>query len=223
MSKTKVLIATPIHRQPHPRMDAALQKVMATSKRAHCYTAQLRNESLISRARGTLLSTFIEHEDVEWLYFWDDDIEPVNVGGEAGNLIDMLLRHNKPIIGGLYSTRGAGGHCAGRVDSVENPRNPMPVRYLAGGSMLIHRRVIDQLKTAHPGLKYTPRNNEGAADEAWALFAPLIYDGEYLSEDFAFCQRALDTGYGVWADLDVQLLHWGEAPYGLIDMREGAK
>ena len=55
MSKAKVMIATPMHRQPHPRMEASRKLVMASSKRAVFTYCDLRNESLISRARQTLL------------------------------------------------------------------------------------------------------------------------------------------------------------------------
>jgi len=202
-------------------MDASRKCVMATSRHRVTYL-ELRNESMISRARNTLLAQFLT-TDNDWLYFWDDDIETSNIGGPDGNLIDMLLSHGKEFVGGLYSTRGLGGHCAARaIEGVPATGRLWEIEYLAGGSIMVSREVIDAMCRAFHETQYTPRTNEGTAGQAWALFQPFTAEGEYLSEDFAFCERWRSEGGRVYADLDVRLWHWGEAPFGLADPRGNA-
>ena len=221
MSKPKVIIATPIHRQPHPRMEASRKLVMATAQKAEVSYMELRNESLISRARNTLLASFVA-TNADFLYFWDDDIEALNIGGDQGNLIDMLVSHDLPMVGGLYATRGIGGHCSARVYKDDGPRGRLwSIRYLAGGSILVRRDAVNDMITASPELEYETRSNCGTdAPAAWALFQPFIDCGEYLSEDYAFCQRWLNTAGMVHADLDVRLWHWGEAAFSVQDPRQ---
>ena len=38
---------------------------------------------------------------------------------------------------------------------------------------------------------------------------PYIYHNEYLSEDWAFCQRAMDMGHKIYMHSGVQCGHWG--------------
>jgi len=38
---------------------------------------------------------------------------------------------------------------------------------------------------------------------------PMIYKGEYLSEDFSFCQRAIEKGYEIYAEPRIFLGHEG--------------
>jgi hypothetical protein len=173
---------------------------------------------MICRARNMLLAAFLDR-GADWLYFWDDDIETENVGGDAGNLLDMLLSHGAPFVGGLYSTRGEGAHCASRAIEQRADRRLWPMRYLAGGSILVSRDAVERMIAEYPELAYQPGHNEALQSTAYALFQPMIYNGEYLSEDFAFCQRWRDCGGPVFADLDVRLNHWGEAAYALKDPR----
>ena len=222
MSKRQtVTIAIPTRHQLHGAMQESLQHVIATTQRTKPVLSTLRAESLICRARATLLARWLAG-DAEWIYFWDDDLQTLNTGGPAGNLLDMLVSHGKEFIGGLYATRGLGGHCAARAI----PDNPAAgriweVHYLAGGSMLIHRDAARRIVADNAGLEYATRANSGAGvPTAWAVFVPIIHDGEYLSEDYAFCERYRHVGGRIYADLDVKLWHWGEAPFSVVDPRK---
>ena len=218
MPKSRVMIAVPCHRHMHGAMEESLATVMQTTKRATVELVILRNESLISRARNTLLAKFLATKN-DWLYFWDDDISTLNTGGGRGNLLDMLLSHGEPFIGGLYPTRGVISACASRVGAIDNPDRLMPVVYLAGGSMLVHKAAAHEIAATCPQYKPLP-GEDVHGGRVWAAFQPFVHEWEYLSEDFAFCQRYRDIGGQIYADLDVKLLHWGEASYALDDPRE---
>ena len=44
-------------------------------------------------------------------------------------------------------------------------------------------------------------------------YLPYIYKDEYLSEDWALCQRAEDLGFEIWAHGGVRCAHWGLIKY----------
>ena len=88
--------------------------------------------------------------------------------------------------------------------------------YAGTGMMCIKRNVIELLKERYPETKYvndvpgyvfepTMENN------FYALFDCFICptSNRYLSEDFAFCQRVIDQGFDIWADLTCDLNHTG--------------
>ena len=222
MGKQKVMIATPCRRLEHRMMVESRTKVVLTTQRAKVERATIYGESMICRGRQTLLAQFLASKN-DWLYWWDDDIETRNTGGADGNLLDMLLVHGKPFVGGLYSTRGMGGHVAARMlDPLPEPKRLWPVRWLAGGSMLVRRDAAEAI--CEVSVEYERLSNCGAGTgRNWAAFSPFVLGGEYISEDYAFCERWRQTGGECFADLDVRLVHWGEAPFGLIDPREEAR
>jgi len=205
-------------------MVATRQAVAARSK--HDITVRhLRGESLICRARNTLFAIWYAG-NADYLYFWDDDIHTDNVGGINGNLLDMLVASGKPLVGGLYSTRGLGAHCSARAPEGFAPTaSPCEVVYLAGGSMLISRECADAMVAAYGELRYKPlRDSDAAGSVGYALFLPMILDsGEYVSEDYAFCERWRRIGGKCYANLDVKLWHWGDCPFGLQDPRKGVR
>ncbi len=48
---------------------------------------------------------------------------------------------------------------------------------------------------------------------------PWKEDGHiYLSEDWAFCQRARDAGFDCWLDPSIRLGHMGQTMYTLEDL-----
>lgn len=200
--KPKVLIATPIYREAMQRMvdsRAATAKTCASANLSYC---EIRNDSAVWRARNSLVCDFMD-STCDWLYFWDSDITDES----DGNLIDMLLSHDLPFVGGLYSTKGGG--CAGRLYRDTPQKRLVDVKYLGGGSMLIHRTVFDDIARHHPQLAFDPRPNQPRRNhQPFAYFEPFVHNREDLSEDYAFCQRWQDTGGLIFADTSVALAHW---------------
>lgn len=91
----------------------------------------------------------------------------------------------------------------------------LPVHYLGTGFMLVQRHVLDEMMVRYPQLKY--RNDIGGYSHKvndeyfYALFDCVIdpVSKRYLSEDYAFCQRALELGYSIWCDITANLSHMG--------------
>jgi hypothetical protein len=90
------------------------------------------------------------------------------------------------------------------------------VLYGGTGFMLIKKDVMISLKNSFPHLKYT--NDVGGylvkedmKDYFYTLFDCAICPktNRYLSEDYLFCQRAIDHGFKIWMDLNCNLIHTG--------------
>jgi hypothetical protein len=82
-----------------------------------------------------------------------------------------------------------------------------PAIYVSTGCFMVKRKVVEGMIEKYPELHYK-RNVK--ADKAWAFYMPCIYQEEYLSEDWAFCQRARDAGFEVWVHGGMKCAHWGK-------------
>lgn len=184
-----------------------------------CQLSPHIGDSLVSRARNTCLQNFIE-SDCDWLFTLDDDIQ---LPEEA---LTKLVSANKNLVGGIY-----------RLKNEDPKRNPYAIRfinedmdikidslnkvkYLSTGCMLYKREFILKLVEQYPDLWYY-ENMTGRVISA--LYMPYIYKDEYLSEDWAFCQRARDRGWNIWLHSGVQCGHWGLKNYAMIDLTDEQK
>jgi membrane-associated HD superfamily phosphohydrolase len=95
------------------------------------------------------------------------------------------------------------------------------VKDIGTGFMMIRKSVINKMIIKFPETKY--RNNvagysqgENAADEYfYSLFDCCIdpVSRVYLSEDYLFCKRWIDSGGELWLDLNTNLNHTGIIDY----------
>lgn len=180
-----------------------------------------RNESLVQRARNTIVAHFLA-SSARWLMFVDADI------GFSGRQVLRLLAHDRPIIGGLYRRK-----TLHRIDWVVNLLPPVAgartvrrdpatgaiqVAAIGTGFMLIRRDVIEAMLRRYPQTRYQTAASDGAPGEwrhhTYALFDCWIDEtGNYLSEDYAFCRRWRDMGGEIWADPGIILGHHGTAEF----------
>jgi hypothetical protein len=173
----------------------------------------LVNESLISRARNTLVAKFLPRTDSTHLMFIDADI-----GWDSWHLL-LLLSRNKDIIGGLY------------------PMKSMPVKWVVNsfagaesdehglqevdktgtGFMLIKKNVFQQLQQ-HPSVN-AYRNDTGLDPKydqyLHTYFDTAVRNGRYYSEDWTFCENYRDIGGKVYVDKRVLLKHTGSYVYSM--------
>jgi len=84
----------------------------------------------------------------------------------------------------------------------EIPEESFEVEWLAGGCMMIKREIIEKLIK-----KYQIHN------------LPSLHKKHYLSEDFAFCKRAKELGYSIWAEPTIKLGHLGNYLYTFLDYK----
>jgi len=82
----------------------------------------------------------------------------------------------------------------------------MRVKRVGTGFMLIQRHVIEEMIAAHPEWAY---ENKGKNETMSAVFDFDIVDGQYVGEDYLFCDRATSMGYEVYIDVEISLPHIG--------------
>lgn len=170
-------------------------------------------DALISRARSAMAEMFLEQGAGDVLLMVDHDI-----GWEPGDLENLTRAciERRGVVGGVFSKRGFSDGVPIRFGTYGQwivPDNRLVESvYVATGFIAVHRAVLEAMA---PTL---PRTIHG-----WrAFFATEVkaHDGgkvEYLSEDYAFCGRARELGFGVWADLRAQLTHHGTHLYRVAD------
>lgn len=90
------------------------------------------------------------------------------------------------------------------------------VKNLATGFMLIKREVLEKMMKAFPEKKIkSPAKSYSPAvkENFYGFFELTMKDGEYLSEDYQFCNNWASLGGKVYADLSINLEHHGAEIY----------
>jgi hypothetical protein len=206
-----------------------LQKLARTYNNFNLKILFKDGDALITRARASLVSQFLDDPDATHLLFVDSDIgfEPeqvvrlIHCGAEMCAAIYPVKRIDWTKV---KSTLAAGrpnpaAACLQYVFEVDDPKAVtaqagfVKVRYAGTGFLMIRRQALERLCASYPQLQYRRDHSIDAAttsDKRFALFENMITeDGTYLSEDFAFCRRWTDIGGEIWADLDSKLNHVG--------------
>ena len=167
----------------------------------------MTNESLISRARNTLVAKFLNTADSTHLMFIDADI-----GFEPWHILAML-NHDKDVIGGLYpmKTLPVKWVVNGFPGAKEAPDGLQEVSKTGTGFLLMKRHVFEKMNS-HPAVK--PFNNDiGLPAELnqymKTYFDTAVRENRYYSEDWTFCENWRDLGGEVWVDKRVLLRHTG--------------
>lgn len=181
------------------------------------------NDALISRARSTVATTFLQ----EWLQydllvFIDTDI--TFTLDTLKKVCDLALEHQAVAVSPYAIRRGKHPWLAFRqLDGGEPVRvgrgtQPIPIKYGATGFMAIPRSVLERMAET---LTYCPDMcGQGAQ---YPFFMPFVQQQpqgypEPLSEDWAFCQRVQDLGMEVWLQSDTSVGHLGVYEFSLSDV-----
>jgi len=166
----------------------------------------MTNESLISRARNTLVAKFLNNPTSTHLMFVDADI-----GWEPWHLL-VMLNADKDVIGGLYPMKTMPVKWV--VNGFEGAKEEGPLQEVSKtgtGFMLIKRHVFEKLNR-HPSVK-TFANDIGLPKELdpymKTYFDTAVREGRYYSEDWTFCENWRDIGGQVFVDKRVLLRHVG--------------
>jgi hypothetical protein len=167
----------------------------------------MTNESLISRARNTLVAKFLQNPQSTHLMFIDADI-----GWEPWHLL-VLLDRDVDVIGGLYPMKSLPiKWVVNGFDGAEEGENGLQeVSKTGTGFMLVKRHVFDKLNS-HPAVK--PFANDIGLPKELDQHLRTYYDtavreNRYYSEDWTFCENWRDIGGKVWVDKRVLLKHTG--------------
>ena len=177
----------------------------------------VRGDALVERSRSIAASAFLR-SDADVMISIDSDIwfRPI----DAVALCQKALE--KQIIGALYMTRNIKTQPAMMLPDetvvfAENAE-PVQVHFISTGFMAVTKPPLEAL------MKTLPLCHETWGESSfWPFYLPYVVewpdDGHILlSEDWAFCQRAKDAGFGVWLDPSIRLSHHGDYGYTLEDL-----
>ncbi len=202
----KIYIAIPAFRYIEPDTRASIERAISVRKNWDLGAfKELLHQSMICRARNIFQKLFLDTVCTHLLFI---DADMVLLTPDA---IDMLVKADVPIVAGIYVFKDYPHKPAIRFLKKEDKKffdtSPLggilEVKYASTGFMLIRREVFLTLNYPFP-------------------FRPYAVDGEYLSEDWAFCDRARHSGFNIWVlgDLDLEIGHLGLYPYTTRDYRK---
>lgn len=179
------------------------------------------HESLIQRARNYLCDIFLHQSTHSHMLFIDADIEfrPED--------ILRMVEADVPLIGGVYPKKklhldrvkdGNSGGMGTLLDYVVTPlkdstvvadiHQPQKVKYIGTGMMLIQRTVLNAIHEKDPDNVYYADGKP-----YYLYFHSTIHEGQYLSEDYYFCETWRTCGGDVYAAYWTQATHWGLMGY----------
>lgn len=182
-------------------------------------------DSLVARARNRLAAEFLASDCTHILWLDSDLIfSPEHIA--------ELVRHGErhPLVCGLYPKKQKDlGWVINLLDQPQKPdeQGLHKIKYAGTGCLLIAREVFERMRAAHPEIEYDPDEGDTPSVK-WDFFSCGVVkfpDGRrrYLSEDWYFCQRALDLGYDILCATGVVMKHCGEAIYPLQDIEGEAR
>lgn len=88
----------------------------------------------------------------------------------------------------------------------------IPVAYVGTAFLCIDKQVLNKLTETEDTYQY-PNPFNGQQETHWNFFSEGPMHGQYLSEDWSFCEKARQAGYDIRANFDVQINHVGRYVY----------
>lgn len=162
--------------------------------------------------RNLICTQMIQSQWFEWLFFLDSDVIPPR------DVILRLLKHNKPIISGIYYRRsppeGIPVMLKNGMWITQYPQNSViEVDLVGAGCLLIHKSVLERMPPQRP-----------EAGKHWFDWRVDCKDnphfkgreGECLSEDFTWNLWARKHGWKILVDTSIICRHVGysQSMYG---------
>jgi hypothetical protein len=171
----------------------------------------IANESLITRARNALVSTFHARADFTHLLFLDAD-----VGLPADGLARMIAA-GKDVIGAPVPLKGHGprgerlfnfGRCVGEDGAL------MLCERIGTAALMLSRHAVNALvdeARARGGVyeRMSTLVGDDGVNVHYDVFRAGAVDGEYLSEDYWVCATLRRLGFAIHVDPAIVTTHHG--------------
>ncbi len=214
---SKCAVLVPVAQFIEPACEAALQEL----ERRGYVVRRIRGYADIALGRSQMASDALADgfEETMWI--------DADTGFRAAD-VDRLRSHPHGIVAGIYPKKGRRELAVHVFPETERivfgPQGGLvEVRYAPTGFLLIRRAVYDAVRERHA----LPTCRAETGRTLVPYFTPLVHpDGDgwwYLAEDFAFCERARQCGFAIWADSTIRIWHIGTYAYGWEDAGGGAK
>ena len=207
-----LFIATPcLDGNVNAHYTASLVRTMTTLQQKGWRSPQIDFEignSLIADARNKLVARFLASAATD-LVFIDSDLS-----WSPDDLV-RLASYDVPFVAGVYQRKSRT-----KIDFAVkfgttigmDAQRLMEVERVGTGFMRLRRDCLEKMVAAHASLRL---KNPLAQDDAhfYALFDTTIVDGQFIGEDFTFCDRWRAIGGQVLIDPTINMAHHGAAAY----------
>ncbi len=242
LREQKILVALPCFGgMCHSQFMLAMTGVSAVSavKDYKVVFQVVDNESIINKARNTLVASFLQDESFTHIMFIDSDID--------FNPLDFfkLILRDKDVVAGSYpkkhinwsavkesatsestaddlrhssvsytfSSKDKDGKYSSQVQIETDEKGLAEVDAAPTGFMLIKRNVFEKFIEKDPDDWYNEEKLGGA--KAHNFFKCFIDKEQrlYIGEDWSFCQEWKDLGGQIWIDFTIKLKHIGPYAY----------
>jgi hypothetical protein len=169
------------------------------------------NESLITRARNSLLAAFYARPECSHLLFLDGDVFL-----SADGLKQLLMAH-QPVIGAPVALKGKNPN-GSRIWNVGRAMGSVGhlhlTEHIGTAVLMLNREAVTALvnDAIADGRTYArPRTAMGDMDAPvhYDIFRTGVVDGVYLSEDYWVCHRLRNLGFQITVDVSVVTQHHG--------------
>jgi len=212
MDKKRVCVAVPVYGSGTTHeFDESFLKLLGSGLFDECKRLTCPGDSLVSRARNTLVMAFLRDTDSENLLFIDSDIpfEPSDVM--------KLVESEEPIICGLYTKKKEASPPEFVMNmipgtAVKIDGTVQEVLYAGTGFLRIKREVLERMEKLYPERNFMQDHDEGGR-KSHDWFPVGVVGNRYLSEDWFFCHVARQMGYRIMAHTGVLLDHVGKKRY----------
>jgi hypothetical protein len=181
---------------------------------------EFHGESLIDRARSVVATSFLEKNRGDILLFIDDDIifSPADVYDIAQDVIQHQTIVCAPYqVKSLTDVRLACTYLTNDPIIVGPGGGIREVRYASSGFMAIPRNVLEDMSKTMPRLDTGHGHLENGEIRVpmYPFFQPFWTENDkiYLSEDYAFCERAHQLGYKIYINSSIVLRHLGTVEF----------
>lgn len=207
--RVRLMVGTPAYNgQMQVEYVGSLLDMIANGISYSLYT--VTNDSLVARARNTILAQFHANKDFSHLFFLDADV------GIRGQDVRTLIEHERDVIGAPVRKK------------VDDPEKPVfnvgkvisrtgtlaSVARVGTAALILSRKAVDKLvehaieqERSYQSDSLTP----GAAgtETHYDVFRQGVKDGIYVSEDYQACDDLRELGFEIFADLGIRTKHFG--------------
>ena len=210
--KPNVLIGTPAYgSQVHTDFVHSLFGIEAAKDRGLLdYSLMtIGNESLITRARNTIISTFYNKTEFTHLFFVDADL------GFPAILLPKLLQTNKDVIGAPVPLKGRDSKGnpvfnVGKQLSEVDEYGLVEVEHVGNALLMFNRKAAESLCDISD--QYSPSSltrGEKQTRSQFDVFQVGVENGVYLSEDYWVCHKLRELGFNIHVLTGIQVTHNG--------------